>query len=215
MAGDADSRRQRIIDATLDVIRDHGLAGTRTHEIARRAGVSSGLLLYHFGTLDGVIAAAMQESEDRYYRSLDAEVGAGRPAPERLRLLVERSGDASAVVSAWTLWMEFWVRALRDPETAALCTTLESRWRAVLLDVIEQGVREGVFSAPAPQLAVVRLAALLDGLSVAATLGDREVPVEAVPDLWLHAAALELSCDPEALTLPSAPAPPQRRARRT
>jgi AcrR family transcriptional regulator len=199
MAGDADTRRQRIIDATLDVIRDHGLAGTRTQEIARRAGVSTGLLLYHFGTLDGVIVAAMQESEDRYYRSLEDESAAGLPAVERLRLLVERSGDAGVVVAAWTLWMEFWVRALRDPETAAFCATLEGRWRKVLLDVIEQGVREGSFTAPSPQLAVIRLATLLDGLSVAATLGDRDVPVAAVPDLWLGAAALELSCDPALL----------------
>jgi len=201
MAGDAESRRQRIIDATLDVIRDHGLAGTRTHEIARRAGVSSGLLLYHFGTLDGVIAAAMEESEDRYYRGLESEEAAGRPAVERLRLLVERSGDASSVISAWTLWMEFWVRALRDPATARLCATLEARWRAVLRDVIEQGVREGAFRAADPAVAVVRLATLLDGLSVAATLGDRDVRVEAVPNLWLGAAALELGCDPGLLGL--------------
>ena len=199
MAGDADTRRQRIIDATLDVIRDHGLAGTRTQEIARRAGVSTGLLLYHFGTLDGVIVAAMQESEDRYYRSLEDEAAAGLPAVERLRLLVERSGDAAVVVAAWTLWMEFWVRALRDPETAAFCATLEGRWRKVLLDVIEQGVREGSFRTASPPVAVIRLATLLDGLSVAATLGDRDVPVAAVPNLWLGAAALELSCDPALL----------------
>lgn len=199
MAVDAESRRQRIIDATLDVIRDHGLAGTRTQEIARRAGVSSGLLLYHFTTLDGVIAAAMTESEDRYYRSLEEESSSGRPAVERLRLLVERSGDAASVISAWTLWMEFWVRALRDPATATLCTTLEARWRAVLLDVIEQGVREGTFTTASARVSTIRLAAMLDGLSVAATLGDREVPVEAVPDLWLAAAALELGCDPALL----------------
>lgn len=195
MAVDAESRRQRIIDATLDVIRDRGLAGTRTQEIARRAGVSTGLLLYHFGTLDGVIAAAMQESEDRYYRNLEDEEAVGRPAVERLRLLVERSGDAATVISAWTLWMEFWVRALRDPETSALCTALEARWRAVLVDVIEQGVREGSFTAPSARTAAIRLSALLDGLSVAATLGDRDVPVDAVPDLWLAAAARELGCD--------------------
>ncbi len=195
MARDADSRRQRIIDATLDVIRDRGLAGTRTQEIARRAGVSTGLLLYHFGTLDGVIAAAMQESEDRYYRSLEDEQASSLPAPQRLRLLVERSGDPSSVVAAWTLWMEFWVRALRDPATATLCATLEARWRGALLDVIEQGVRDGDFTCARPRASVLRLAALLDGLSVAATLGDREVPVEGVPDLWLETAALELGCD--------------------
>ncbi|MFC7502325.1 TetR/AcrR family transcriptional regulator [Nocardioides sp. CPCC 206347] len=196
MTGDADSRRRRIIDATLDVIQDRGLVGVRTQEIARRAEVSSGLLLYHFGTLDGLIAASMQESEDRYYRGLEDEDAVGRPAPERLRLLVERSGDPTSVVAAWTLWMEFWVRALRDPDTAALCASLEARWRAVLLDVIEQGIGEGVFNSPSPKVAVVRLSALLDGLSVAATLGDREVPVEAVADLWLDAAARELDCDP-------------------
>ncbi len=196
MVRDADSRRQRIIDATLDVIHDRGLAGTRTQEIARRAGVSTGLLLYHFGTLDGVIAASMQESEDRYYRSLESEDAAGRPAVERLRLLVERSGDPTSVVAAWTLWMEFWVRALRDPDTARLCAALEARWRGILLDVIEQGVREGSFTTDAPEVTAVRLSALLDGLSVAATLGDREVPVAAVPDLWLSSASRELGCDP-------------------
>ncbi|TQK71914.1 MULTISPECIES: TetR/AcrR family transcriptional regulator [unclassified Nocardioides] len=197
---EADSRRRRIIDATLDVIRDHGLAGTRTLEIARRAGVSTGLVLYHFSTLDGLVAAAMEESEDRYYRSLD-DNGADRPAPERLRLLVERSGDPVTGIPAWTLWMEFWVRAMRDPATAALCAGLEARWRATLREVIDQGVREGCFTTAAPADAVLRLSALLDGLSVSATLGDRDVPVETIPRLWLEAAVRELGCAPALLGL--------------
>ncbi|TYL51779.1 TetR family transcriptional regulator [Nocardioides sp. BGMRC 2183] len=201
MPADTDTRRQRIIDATLEVIHDHGLAGLRTQEVARRAEVSTGLLLYHFKTLDGVIAAAMQESEERYYRHLEDEES-GRPAVDRLRLLIERSGDPSSVVATWTLWMEYWVRALRDPDTAALCTTLEARWREVLLDVVEQGVGEGTFTVASPRASVIRLSALLDGLAVAATLGDAEVSVEAVPDLWLEAAARELSCDPRLLGLP-------------
>ncbi|MBM7519710.1 TetR/AcrR family transcriptional regulator [Nocardioides nitrophenolicus] len=200
MAAEVDSRRRRIIDATLDVIRDHGLAGARTLEIARRAGVSTGLVLYHFGTLDGLVAAAMEESEDRYYRSLE-DGSTDRPAPERLCLLVERSGAPDTGIGAWILWMEFWVRALRDPATAALCAALEARWRALLRSVIDQGISEGCFTTVAPADAVVRLSALLDGLSVAATFGDREVPVASIPRLWLEAAARELGCDPVLLGL--------------
>jgi TetR/AcrR family transcriptional regulator, transcriptional repressor of bet genes len=195
MTESVDSRRRRILEATLDVIRDRGLAGVRTQEVARRAGVSAGLLLYHFGTLEGVVAAAMRESEEDYYRSFEDEAAVDLPAPERLRLLVVRQGEPDAVVAAWTLWMEFWVRALRDPDTAALCADLDNRWRAALQSVIEQGVREGVFACATPRTATIRLSALLDGLSVAATLGDPEVPVAAVPDLWLGTAALELGCD--------------------
>lgn len=199
MAVDTASRRRQILDATLDVIIDKGLAGTRTHEIARRAGVSAGLVLYHFDSLEGVIAAAMEESDDRYYRSLADEDESARPATERLRLLVMRAVDPSSVVPAWTLWMEFWVRALRDPATGELCAALENRWRGALVAVIDQGVAEGTFHCPDPRASMIRLSALLDGLSVAATLADPEVPSEAISRLWLEGAARELGCDPALL----------------
>jgi TetR/AcrR family transcriptional repressor of bet genes len=200
MAAETESRRRRILDATLDEIRDKGLAGTRAHEIAKRAGVSSGLVLYHFESLDGVIAAAMEESDDRYYRSLADEDDAERSAPERLRLLVSRAVDPASVVDGWTLWMEFWVRALRDPATADLCARLERRWRSALLAIIEQGIAEGVFEPPDPAASMIRLSALLDGLSVATTLEDPEVPGERIVDIWLEGAARELGCDPSLLS---------------
>ena len=46
----ADSTRERILDAALDVFAEHSFDGASTREIASRAGVTQPLLNYHFKT---------------------------------------------------------------------------------------------------------------------------------------------------------------------
>ena len=51
-------RRERIIEAALDVIAEHGIAGTTHRRIAERADVPLGSMTYHFTGLDELILAA-------------------------------------------------------------------------------------------------------------------------------------------------------------
>jgi AcrR family transcriptional regulator len=50
--------RERIIEACERVIARGGLRGFRMGDVAREAGVSIGLLSYHFGDRDGLLQAA-------------------------------------------------------------------------------------------------------------------------------------------------------------
>ncbi|MGO4389557.1 TetR/AcrR family transcriptional regulator [Microvirga sp. 2YAF29] len=52
--------RQRLINATLEVIYDVGYHAATTQEIAERAKVSRGALLHHFPTRADIILAAME-----------------------------------------------------------------------------------------------------------------------------------------------------------
>lgn len=52
--------RQRLIEATLEVIHDVGYHAATTQEIAARARVSRGALLHHFPTRADIISAAME-----------------------------------------------------------------------------------------------------------------------------------------------------------
>lgn len=200
MGRDGGATRARILDATIDAIREGGLTALRIQEIARRADTSTGLVVYHFASIDGVIAAAMERSENAYYDALDAEDDPTAPAPQRLRRIIERSADPDSILGQWTLWMELWVRALRDEEAARLQTQLDARWRGKLLEAIEQGVADGVFDTVDPRGAMLRLSALLDGLSVNAALGDPEMSAGAIAGMWFEAAARELGCDVELFT---------------
>ena len=52
---DQDSKKQRILDATLDLIDEYGFEGITTRKIADRANVNVALINYYFGTKDALI----------------------------------------------------------------------------------------------------------------------------------------------------------------
>jgi hypothetical protein len=90
------------------------------------------------------------------------------------------------------LWLELWVRALRDPDARAARESLDQRWRAALAAVIQEGVSCGDFTVADPPTATTRLASLMDGLAIQLALGDPVIDVTRFRQLWLGAAALEL-----------------------
>lgn len=60
----------RILNETIDVIDRSGEASVRLTQVARRAGVTQGLISYHFGDRDALVAAA----QFRRFLDCDAEV---------------------------------------------------------------------------------------------------------------------------------------------
>ena len=49
----------RLMNATIDLLHDQGLARTTTPEIARVAGVSRGALTHHFASREAIISASV------------------------------------------------------------------------------------------------------------------------------------------------------------
>ncbi|MEV0400121.1 TetR/AcrR family transcriptional regulator [Actinoallomurus sp. NPDC050550] len=54
-----DPTRRRLLDATLDVLRTHGVARATSREIASAAGVNLQAITYHFGSKDELVAQAL------------------------------------------------------------------------------------------------------------------------------------------------------------
>ncbi len=192
-----EERRRRIIAAAVQVLVDKGFAGARIADVAAAAGTSPALVVYHFKSLDGALAAALASVEDAFYSDL---VPDGAPSPTaRLGELARLGTGSGPSVGDWTLWMEVWVRALRDPQAAELRRSLDVRWRETLRATIDAGVADGSFRCADPQAAVLRLASLLDGLAVQVELGDPDVSAARMNELWLDAAAAEVGVDPAEL----------------
>ena len=63
----ATATRKRILDVTIDLYRDRGIAATTLKAVAERADVSRGTILHHFGSRDGLLAAVL----DRVVESLE------------------------------------------------------------------------------------------------------------------------------------------------
>ncbi|MEI8057147.1 MAG: TetR family transcriptional regulator C-terminal domain-containing protein [Actinomycetes bacterium] len=194
-----EERRRRILAAAVEVLKEKGFAGARIADVASAAGTSAALVVYHFKTLDGALAEALGSVEDDFYDSFSRALPPRATAVQRLRLLGELGCESGPAVGNWALWIEVWVRALRDSQARALRRALDARWRQTLRDVVDTGLKEGSFTCADPAAAVVRLAALMDGLAVQVALRDPDVPDDQMTRLWLEAAAAELGVPPKLL----------------
>jgi AcrR family transcriptional regulator len=60
-------RRQRILDAALDLFARQGFHGTSTRQIAQAAGVAEGSIFNHFPSKKDLLVAAMAQIVDDYF----------------------------------------------------------------------------------------------------------------------------------------------------
>jgi len=79
-------------------------------------------------------------------------------------------GDGETV-----LWMELWVRALRDPRLAATREGLDRRWRDAIADIIREGQATGEFGPADADDVALLLGAVMDGFAIQLALGDPAV----------------------------------------
>ena len=74
--------RQRIIDATIETLRSEGITGASARCIARHGGINQALIFYHFGSVEGLLAAAAQAEGTRRAERYAAAFAAVSTLPE-------------------------------------------------------------------------------------------------------------------------------------
>jgi AcrR family transcriptional regulator len=163
-------RRPAILKAAAEVIAERGVIGTRIADVAERAGTSAPGVLYWFDTKDELLTEALRFSDEQFYAQLHRELEQLDGPRERLARIVElwpADGDGEVV-----LWMELWVRALRDPAVNAARAALDARWREAIAEVVRDGQAMGEFSAVDPEGFALTLGALMDGFAIQLALRD-------------------------------------------
>ena len=184
--GTADHRREQMLRAALEVISDRGYADTRIADVAERIGISPALVIYYFKTKDQLLTEAIRYSEDTWYADGQRRLAELPTAAAQLEELVAMSCLPEAYPDpnvSWTLWLDFWALAARNPEVAVLREKADERWRDMIGSVVRAGQEAGEFKDVEPRSFAILLSSLLDGLAVQIALEDPVVD---------HARAFEL-----------------------
>jgi DNA-binding transcriptional regulator YbjK len=138
-------RRTRIVDATVDVIAEHGVAGTTHRLIAAAADVPLGSLTYHFTGLDDLRAQAFARHAERMavkYEAHFAGVATTADFVEAVTDLVH--ADADADDRDWAVAYELFLAALRDPALRTITESWMRRSRGVLERFVDPTTSRGV-----------------------------------------------------------------------
>ncbi len=125
-------RRQQLLESAFAVAARDGLDGLTIRAVAAEAGLSHGLVLFHFGSKDGLLHAllnwVLETVMIRPGEDLDAI-----PPSRRLVAAMERETAELADRQAWTsLLFEFWIRGMTDDLIRARMQTAMAAYRADL-----------------------------------------------------------------------------------
>ncbi len=166
-----EERRAEILEATAEVVIERGFAATRVADVARRLGISTGLIHYHFESKDQLFAETFGYAAQNDLNRLAAEVAKATTAIGKLDTIFELYSPESAE-PGWMLWIDGWGEALRTPALKVLSQDLDLRWKELLEGIITTGIADGEFTCADVHATAWRLASLLDGLAVQVTVHE-------------------------------------------
>ncbi|WP_370130191.1 TetR/AcrR family transcriptional regulator [Streptacidiphilus sp. EB103A] len=190
-----DSPQRRILDGAVEVLMERGYPDTRVSDVAERAGVSGGLVIYYFKSRQILLTRALRYAEDLFYADLRVRLDAIEHPGRRLAELVRlgyRPEDGAVVPRSWILWFDLWQLAVRHPELRREREELDRRWRDIIAGIVREGRARGQFQDVDAEDFAVMLAGLIDGLVVPLTLGDEGLTTDRAVELCLRLCAHEL-----------------------
>jgi AcrR family transcriptional regulator len=191
-----DARREQLLRAAVEVIGQRGFSDARVADVAKRAGTSSALVLYYFGTKDSLLTEALRYAEDAFYADAARWTDPIESPRDRLAALVRLSfvpGGISGPPESWVLWLDIWAQSIRHPDVAAVREEFDHRWRTTITAIVAAGKKAGEFANPVDSWDfAVWFCALLDGLAVQVALRDAVVDSARAVDICMGLAADQL-----------------------
>lgn len=161
-----DVRRRQLIETTIETMADAGFIGTTLGQIARRAGVSPGLVAHYFGDKDGLLEATLRHLARRVGRRAAASLAAANSPRARVQAVIDANlAPEEFDRQTCTVWLAFWGQVIHSPRLKRIQHVYQQR----MLSNLRHPLRELLPSHQAERLALA-IAALIDGLWLRATL---------------------------------------------
>jgi DNA-binding transcriptional regulator YbjK len=114
-------RRQRIVDATLDVIAEHGVANTTHRRIAAKANVPLGSVTYYSSSLQALMTTAFLQLATQASEAFKARLERAADRREAVEAVIDIIADSVwAEPRTLLLSYELYAFAARQPPVSAV-----------------------------------------------------------------------------------------------
>lgn len=177
-------RQRQLIDATLATINDVGLHYATISQIAKRAGVSTGIISHYFGDKNGLLEATMRDITSKLQLAILGRLRqlTQASAEERLNAIVDANFDETQVHPAVAkAWLDFWASSLHQPGLHRLQKISSRR----LYSTLTAEFHKELAKEPA-RTAGQGLAALIDGLWLRAALSGAPFDPQQIKTITRH-----------------------------
>lgn len=173
------------------MLTERGFASTRVTDVAEAIGISPALVFYHFDSKEQLFAEAFAWAVNQDFEALQEIANSDGTPTDRLRRMLQVYAPPGAS-RGWTLWIDAWATALRDPQMRKVSRRLDANWQRALAEVISAGVARGEFHCADPGAAAWKITSLLDGLAIQVVVHRGLVTYRQMREWGRQATAAEL-----------------------
>ncbi len=155
-----DARRVQLMEATLEVMAQRGYARTTLTEVANQAGLSHGLVNFHFQTKEKLLTETLLYLAEEYRQNWLTALQAAGPSPaERLDALIRADFNPDICTPAkLSAWCSFWGEAQSRPMYQECCGSNDQIYNDQMAAICDQLLKEaGTSGNPARTARVLRV----------------------------------------------------------
>lgn len=183
---DHETRKEEIINATLQIAAEEGVQKATTQAIANRVGIAQPTIFRHFSTRSALFQAAMDWIANHLFHAIGPVFEGDGPADQRLRQLLETQLDFIARHRGLPRLLFSERLHLEDPDLKRTVTRIMEAYSARVAALIRTGQAEGRFHPDVdPDETALQVTALIQGTVMRWSLNEFGFPLEEQADAIL------------------------------
>jgi TetR/AcrR family fatty acid metabolism transcriptional regulator len=166
-------KKERILQAAIQVFAHKGFFNAKVSEIAKAAGVADGTIYLYFDNKDDLLIQVFEESMERIIRRLELALEGVSDPRERLRIfveqhlaMVEEDPELAEVLTVELRQSAKFMKEYKNPKFG--------QYLRVISEIVDHGCAQGTFCPRMESWLVARaLFGMLDEVATAWVLGKR------------------------------------------
>lgn len=159
------ARRAQIVDCAIDTIAELGFARASVDQIARRAGVSKGVITYHFPSKEEIVDAIVEKVMAAGRTYMEPRIMAETSAAGRLRAYIEADLEfIDAHRTSLVALVEIAMSARRADGNLVIGPESLARRAANLEELLRAGQRSGEFRRFNTHVMALTMIQAIDGV---------------------------------------------------
>jgi betaine-aldehyde dehydrogenase len=163
-----EARRVQLVEVTIDSLAEVGWVGTTLAEIAKRAGVSAGLVAHYFDDKDGLMEAAFRTLSRTLWVRVRERLAQAHTPRGRVQAVIDVNlAPEEFSQRTGTAWVAFWGQVLHVAGLKRVQTAYQRR----MLSNLRSALRQMIPAQEARNLAAM-IAAMIDGVWLRAALSE-------------------------------------------
>jgi AcrR family transcriptional regulator len=168
-------RRQQLIDATIVVLARKGYSALTVADVAKTAGLSVGIINFHFESKEKLLAACLTYLAEEYYRNWQsAFVMPEATVAEKLQMVILGDfNDKIFTPDKLAAWIAFWGETQGRPIYVEICSAYDEERTKAVSGLCEKIIKDGGYKL-VPSTVMRALESLGDGLWLGVAAGNSQ-----------------------------------------